>query len=174
MSSSEAIASLSESFNASSGSYTPLSTLTATTFDGFDACMRKTYPDAPTDKLIRLPANRKCKTKGKYIHVCQICRDWSNSNRAIASVHIEKNHTQYLTIRQPYQPTISSFFPAINASTVLRNGFDKRRYNEALVGLFTRRRVPFSMIEWEEFKELCLACNPDIEDLLISSRRQAV
>lgn len=30
------------------------------------------------------------------------------------------------------------------------------------------------MIEWEEIKELCLACNPDIEDLLISSRRRAV
>ena len=72
------------------------------------------------------------------------------------------------------QPTVTSLFPTMGASVILRNSFNKQRYKAALVGLFARRRVPFSMIEWEEIKELCLACNPDVEDLLISSRRQGV
>jgi hypothetical protein len=62
----------------------------------------------------------------------------------------------------------------MNTTTLLRNSFNKQRYSEALVGLFARRRVPFSAIEWKEVKELCLACNPELEDLLSSSRQSAV
>jgi hypothetical protein len=56
----------------------------------------------------------------------------------------------------------------------LRNAFNAQRYSEAVVGLLTRRRVPFSAVEWEEMKGLALACNPAIEDLLITSRRRAM
>ncbi|KAI9710497.1 MAG: hypothetical protein M1820_002633 [Bogoriella megaspora] len=62
----------------------------------------------------------------------------------------------------------------MSASVMLQNSFNKQRYKAALVGLFARRRVLFSMIEWEEVKEFYLACKPDVEDLLISSRRQGV
>jgi hypothetical protein len=54
----------------------------------------------------------------------------------------------------------------------LRNSFNEQGYKEALIGLFTRRRMPFKAIEWTEMKDLALACNPAIEDLLIVSRRQ--
>ncbi|KPA37592.1 restless transposase [Fusarium langsethiae] len=40
--------------------------------------------------------------------------------------------------------------------------------------ILTRRRVPFSAIEWDEFKQLALACNPYIKDSLITSRRTMV
>jgi hypothetical protein len=34
--------------------------------------------------------------------------------------------------------------------------------------------MPFSAVEWTEMKDLAPACNPAIEDLLITSRRTAV
>jgi hypothetical protein len=42
------------------------------------------------------------------------------------------------------------------------------------VGLLTRCRLPFSAVEWVELKQLAIACNPAIEDLLITNRRTAV
>jgi hypothetical protein len=39
------------------------------------------------------------------------------------------------------------------------------------VGLLTRRRLPLTAVEWNELKDLALACNPAIGDLLITSRR---
>jgi hypothetical protein len=56
----------------------------------------------------------------------------------------------------------------------LRNAFNRQGYIEAIIGLLTRRRVAFSAVEWDELKGLALACNPSIEDLLITSRRTAM
>lgn len=180
MSSFEGSSSHVESFDTSPRSSTPLQTPTAVTSitsvipNAFDACMRKTYPDAPPAYITPLQLNRKRRTKGKCIYTCQLCPNWSHGNKANAALHIVKRHPQYTTNNHVNQPPITSLFPTMNASVMLRNSFNKQRYKAALVGLFARRRVPFSMIEWEEVKELCLACNPDVEDLLISSRRQGV
>jgi len=65
------------------------------------------------------------------------------------------------------------FTPVISQSG-LRNTFNQQAYREAIIGLLTRRRMPFSAVEWSEMKDLALACNPAIEDLLITSRRTAV
>lgn len=54
------------------------------------------------------------------------------------------------------------------------HSFNQQAYREAIIALLTRRRMPFSAVEWSEMKDLALACNPAIEDLLISSRRTAV
>lgn len=56
----------------------------------------------------------------------------------------------------------------------LRNSFNEQKYREALIGLLTRRRMPFSAVEWGELKDMILAANPAVEDLLITSRRTAV
>ncbi|RKK14070.1 hypothetical protein BFJ66_g18083, partial [Fusarium oxysporum f. sp. cepae] len=56
----------------------------------------------------------------------------------------------------------------------LRNAFNPQAYQEALISILTRRRVPFSAIEWDEFKQLALACNPYIKDSLITSQRTMV
>ena len=42
------------------------------------------------------------------------------------------------------------------------------------MGLLTRRRIPFSSVTWDEMKSLALACNPAIEDCLITSRKRAM
>ncbi|WKT53928.1 hypothetical protein QSH57_004512 [Fusarium oxysporum f. sp. vasinfectum] len=54
------------------------------------------------------------------------------------------------------------------------NAFNPQAYQEALISILTRRRVPFSAIEWDEFQQLALACNPYIKDSLITSRRTMV
>ncbi|OBS16174.1 hypothetical protein FPOA_11998 [Fusarium poae] len=56
----------------------------------------------------------------------------------------------------------------------LRNAFNPQAYQEALTSILTRRRVPFSAIEWDKFKQLALACNPYIKDSLITSRSTMV
>jgi hypothetical protein len=66
-------------------------------------------------------------------------------------------------------------FADIRASdTTLRNAFNQQQYDEAIVGLLTRRRVPFSAVEWGELKDIALACNPAIKDCLITSRRRVM
>lgn len=53
----------------------------------------------------------------------------------------------------------------------MRNAFNQQAYIDAIVSLVTRRRVAFSMVEWDKLKDLALACNPAIKDSLITSRR---
>jgi hypothetical protein len=65
-------------------------------------------------------------------------------------------------------------FTHVISPNSLRNSFNQQAYREAIIGLLTRRRMPFSAVEWTEMKDLALACNPAIEDLLITSRRTAV
>jgi hypothetical protein len=59
------------------------------------------------------------------------------------------------------------------SESTLRNVFNAQQYTDAVLGLLTRRRVPFSAVEWDEMKSLALACNPAIEDCLITNRRRA-
>lgn len=159
VSSSEAIRSLSESFDTSSRAFMPPPTSSTTPSNLFDACMRKRYPDVPTSKIHPLPANRKRKSKGRCIYSCQLCRNWFHGNRVIATQHIERHHPQYSESRLD-QPSITSIFPTMSTEIMLRNSFNKQQYKDALVGLFARRRVPFSLIEWEELMELCLSVTP--------------
>ncbi|ENH66574.1 Putative AC9 transposase, partial [Fusarium oxysporum f. sp. cubense race 1] len=56
----------------------------------------------------------------------------------------------------------------------LRNCLNKQAYIEAVVGLPTRRRLPFSAVEYSELRDLALACNPAIGGLLINDRKQAM
>ena len=58
---------------------------------------------------------------------------------------------------------------ALSSQVTLRNVFTQQGYREAAIGLITRRRMPFQSVEWSNMKDLPLACNPFIEDLLITS-----
>lgn len=60
------------------------------------------------------------------------------------------------------------------SQAALRNCFNKQAYIEAVVGLLTRRRLPFSAVEYSELRDLALACNPAVGDLLITDRKQAM
>ena len=173
MSLSDAITTFSKSFDASSQRSTPASTLTST-YPDFDAYMRKTYPKAFTSKSTPLPVGRKRHSKGNCKYLCSLCTDWSSGNKAHANEHLIKVHFPHASKPDLKQPSITSVFNTMSSTTSLRHSFDKQRYKEGVVGLLTRRRVPFFLLEWEEFKDICFACNPDIEDLFISSRRQAI
>lgn len=72
------------------------------------------------------------------------------------------------------QREITTMFTPLSSQATLRNAFNQQGYREAVIGLLTRRRMPFQSVEWSEMKDLALACNPFIEDLLITSRRTAV
>ena len=174
MSHSDAITTFSESFDASSRLATPSSTSSAATYPDFDVYMRKTYPNTPTSKFAPLPVGRKRYSKGNCEYVCSLCSNWSSGNRTHANDHLIKLHFPHASKSDLKQPLIASAFNTISTTTLLRQSFNKQRYKEGVVGLLTRQKAPFSLIEWEKFKDVCLAYNPNIKDLLISSRRQAI
>jgi len=70
--------------------------------------------------------------------------------------------------------SMDSFVSRTPGESSLRNVFNVQQYNEAMVAILTRRRSPFSTVEWEEMKQLVLAANPAIEDLLITTRHMAM
>jgi hypothetical protein len=59
---------------------------------------------------------------------------------------------------------------APDSTLLLREAFNQRGYLHAIMALITHRRLPFSAIEWPELRNLCLSCNPAIDDMLYRSR----
>jgi len=115
----------------------------------------------------------------KKQYVCKHCRSWSSSHRVNTINHVLAYHTtsessQLSQTSSSSQPAITSVFRTVSDQTIIRNAFNEQGYRDALVGLLTRRRIAFSSIEWAEMRDLALACNPFIEDQLITSRRTAV
>ncbi|KAK7571327.1 hypothetical protein V3481_007143 [Fusarium oxysporum f. sp. vasinfectum] len=142
----------------------------------FFSIMDRQYPD----KNKPLAAGRKRKTKGTVLYVCRLCPKWSHGHRATAVQHIKNRHAAQL--RPPPSPSpissnqrsLPAMFASIPTPDSLRQVFNRQAYNEAVIGLLTQRRAPFSAVEWNELKDLALACNPTIGDQLITSRRQAM
>jgi hypothetical protein len=69
---------------------------------------------------------------------------------------------------------MDSFFQSQPSDTSLRRIFNRQRYIESIIGLLTRRRLPFSAVKWDEMQDIILACNPAIGDLLLTSRDAAM
>ena len=67
-------------------------------------------------------------------------------------------------------PSILGYMVPRGEEATLRKAFNHQRYIEALITLFTVHRLPFSAIEYGAIKEFALACNPDIDDMLLTSR----
>ena len=137
---------------------------------GFYTIMRKGYPE-PVDNLAG--TGQKRASKGLAQWTCRICTSWSNSSRSNALHHCRRIHEARLNKPQAHRP-IDIFTDNTPSSTTLRRAFNRQDYKEVVVGLLTQQRVPFSAVEWNELKQLALACNPAIEDYLILSRRSAV
>src|SRR5439155_7599400 len=76
--------------------------------------------------------------------------------------------------RPSKQPRMDSFIQSRLSDTSLRRVFNRQQYIESIVGLLTRRRLPFSAVKWDEMQDIVLACNPAIEDLLLTSRDAAM
>lgn len=116
------------------------------------------------------------KTGGKTIYTCTLCQDKRYDHKANAANHVRNRHPGGAPTASASgtQQSISSHFRPIANEDALRNAFNPQAYQEALISILTRRRVPFSAIEWGEFQQLALACNPYIKDSLITSRRTMV
>ncbi|KAG7404280.1 putative AC transposase [Fusarium oxysporum f. sp. rapae] len=117
------------------------------------------------------------KTGGKTIYTCTACGDKRYDHKANAANHVRNNHpvaSRSTRSVSGTQRSISAHFRPVASEDALRNAFNPQAYQEALISILTRRRVPFSAIEWDEFKQLALACNPYIKDSLITSRRTMV
>lgn len=119
------------------------------------------------------------KAKPRALYVCLYCtsKPWKDGYKGNARRHIRTSHQSLIGLsnRQNQQSldlyVTSSTTPS---GAALRNAFNRQAYVEAIVSLLTRRRVAFSMVEWDEPRDLALACNPAISDGLITSRRTAM
>ncbi|GKU13908.1 unnamed protein product [Fusarium langsethiae] len=101
------------------------------------------------------------KTGGKTIYTCTACGDKRYDHKANAANHVRNNHpvaSRSTRSVSGSQRSISAHFRPVASEDALRNAFNPQAYQEALIGILTRRRVPFSAIEWDEFKQLALAC----------------
>ena len=117
------------------------------------------------------------KTGGQTIYTCTVCGNKRYNHKANAANHVGNNHpvaSRSTRSVSDTQRSISAHFRLIASEDALRNAFNPQAYQEALISILTRRRVPFSAIEWDEFKQLALACNPYIKDSLNTSRRTMV
>ncbi|KAG6990379.1 hypothetical protein FocnCong_v019917 [Fusarium oxysporum f. sp. conglutinans] len=138
---------------------------------------RVEYPEKNKTQIGRVR-----KSYGRREYVCLHCSTrWSNGYTSNAITHAQNRHRQLIQAsetsqnsQQSTQPSIHSYIAFQPSDSALRNVFNAQRYIEAIVGLLTRRRVPFSSVTWDEMKSLALACNPAIEDCLITSRDQAM
>lgn len=151
----------------------------------FDAIFRTTHPEKA-----KLGRAGKRKTSGRVVYECLHCPDdspWSNGKRGNAIYHAKSKHACILQIesstlyeqdsditRPSKQARMDSFFQSQPSAASLRHVFNRQKYIEAIVGLLTRRRLPFSTVKWDEMRHIVLACNPAIEDLLLTSRDAAM
>ncbi|KAG7424490.1 hypothetical protein Forpi1262_v014510 [Fusarium oxysporum f. sp. raphani] len=143
----------------------------------FHSFFRVEYPEKNKTQIGRVR-----KSYGRREYVCLHCSTrWSKGYTSNAITHAQNRHRQLIQAsetsqnpQQSTQPSIDSYITFQPSDSALRNVFNAQRYIVAIVGLLTRRRVPFSSVTWDEMKSLALACNPAIEDCLITSRDQAM
>ncbi len=148
---------------------------------------RKVYPEQP-----KLGPSGKRKASGNAVYRCLYCPEnapWESKQKSNARNHARKVHPNIVLtsrsnlavdsnsdcVEHPFQkPRIDYFYTPQASESSLRRVFDRKRYIQAWVGLLTRRRLPFSAVTWDEMSELILACNPAVEDLLLTSRHAAM
>ena len=118
------------------------------------------------------------KAKPLNLHICLFCtvKPWKDAYRGHARRHIKNAHPSVIGLynrRSPSQQSLDSFVTSSTtpSETALRNASNRQAYIQALVSLITRRRVAFSMLEWDDLRDLAMACNPAIEHGLVTSRR---
>jgi hypothetical protein len=127
--------------------------------------------------LMPLQPGQKQRTRGKVAFSCNICNSYSTTNRNHAKSHISQRHptaSSSSASQHFHQAQIPTMLARRGSPDILRSRFNQQAYNEAIIGLLTRRRLPFSAVEWTEFRDLVLAYNPMIKDCIITLRRTAV
>ncbi|PVH91175.1 hypothetical protein DM02DRAFT_505269, partial [Periconia macrospinosa] len=132
----------------------------------------------------------KGRSKGAVVYECLLCpsdQAWSNPKRDNAVYHAKRKHGDIINssecttherssdIGPPLkQARLGDYYTANPSELALRRVFNPQRYTENMVALLTRRRLPFSAVLWDEMQDIMLACNPAIEDLIMTSRHEAM
>ncbi|KAF6525442.1 hypothetical protein HZS61_011237 [Fusarium oxysporum f. sp. conglutinans] len=151
----------------------------------FDCIFRATYP-----KKGQFGPSGKRRTKGAVVYECLLCSSdqaWSNPKRDNAIYHAKRKHRDIvnssdITVLERSsdmgpplkQARLDNYYTATPSESALRKVFNPQRYTESMVGLLTHRRLPFSAVTWDEMQDVMLSCNPAIEDLIMTSRHEAM
>jgi hypothetical protein len=157
----------------------------------FEVFFQATYPDSVDTGFNGSQKRRR--TQGYVQYKCLHCEEhWSNRKKDNCVYHATSKHSElvaeYLpsesgTVDNKTDMTQSSLQRRITESfsssimpskAALRNTFNRAQYTQTIVGLITRRRLPFSAVKWKELEDLVLAANPAVQDLLITSRHEAM
>jgi hypothetical protein len=131
--------------------------------------MKRDHPDMGR-------TGQKRKSSGSQQFSCIVCSgSWPpTASKSNAVNHCRRVHPVTL-LQQRFNdletPLSQAFLPS---AASLQRTFDRNAYKEALIALITRRRLPFSSVEWPEMQALLLAANPECSDKLIKSRRSVV
>ncbi|EXL90010.1 hypothetical protein FOIG_16710 [Fusarium odoratissimum NRRL 54006] len=134
----------------------------------FDAIFRTTHPEKA-----KLGPSGKRKTSGRVINAIYHAKRKHASILQTEASTVDEHDSDIIT-RPSKQPRMDSFFPSRPSDTTLRRVLNRQQYIESIVDLLTRRRLPFSAVKWDEMQDIILACNPAIEDLLLTSRDAAM
>jgi hypothetical protein len=124
------------------------------------------------------------------VYECLLCSSdqaWPNPKRDNAIYHAKRKHSDIINssdntvlerssdIGPPLkQARLGDYYTANPSESALRRVFNPQRYTESMVALLARRRLPFSAVTWDEMQDIMLACNPAIEDLIMTSRHEAM
>ncbi|KAG7407934.1 Zinc finger BED domain-containing protein DAYSLEEPER [Fusarium oxysporum f. sp. raphani] len=134
----------------------------------FDCIFRATYPNKG-----QFGPSGKRRTKGTVVYECLLCSSdqaWSNPKRDNAIYHAKRKHGDIVnssdnTILERSsdmgpplkQARLDNYYTATPSESALRKVFNSQRYTESMVGLLTRRRLPFSAVTWDEMQDVMLA-----------------
>jgi hypothetical protein len=147
-------------------------------------------PSSSASNPIKLPSNfwdvmerrtvpsQKRGSQGTQEFICMMHPQWGpQTSKSNASYHCRTQHplSQQQLRQQRLNDADTSLSRGLLPSTAaLHRTFDREAYKEAVVGLLTRRRLPFSSVEWPEMQALLLAANPESGHFLIKSRRTVI
>jgi hypothetical protein len=124
------------------------------------------------------------------VYECLLCSSdqaWSNPKRDNAIYDAKRKHHDIVNssdntvlerssdMGPPLkQARLDNYYTATPSESALRKVFNSQRYTEIMVGLLTHRHLPFSAVTWDEMQDVMLSCNPAIEDLIMTSRHEAM
>ncbi|KAM3448370.1 hypothetical protein MY3296_007854 [Beauveria thailandica] len=85
------------------------------------------------------------KTGDKTIYTCTVCQDKGYDHKANAASHTRNSHPGRASTGSASgtQRSISAHFRPIASEEALQNAFNPQAYQEALISILTRRRMPF-------------------------------
>src|SRR5204863_1638353 len=120
----------------------------------------------------------------RKLRYCKLCtkKIWNNPHKTNARHHLKHDHHIQIIHNPENRPIAIRTQRAIEDAMIrarskasediesrLRATFNRDLFLEQQTLLIVRRRLPFNLVSWPEYRALLLSINPTIEDQLISS-----